>query len=169
MKIIIPNLCFIVPLNKFRTTPNVSFETIPMIKDFSELDIVEHKKWAYSPSIKKDKELKPWYMHPHQIDNLVVFKWERFIDLYSKEYTKIEHFEVSNNTIKHNWEIIYRWKAIFWRYTNVFHRVYSPEWSISLNLAQQMNWFDINTNFNIYDLDTKTSKSFIIREWHLDQ
>lgn len=169
MQIIIPNLCFIIPLDKLRKTPNVDFESIPMIDNLSSLDLVEHQIDAYSPSIKWNNNLRPWYMHPYQIDNLLVFKWTRLIELYTKQHTQIEKFEVKPNIIKHNGKIIYKWKAIFGRYTKVFHRVYSPKGSTSINLAQHIDWFDIKTNFNIYDLNTQTNNVSLLRKWQLDQ
>lgn len=131
--------------------------------------MVEHKKNAYSPTIEWMEDERPWYMHPFQIDNLIVFKGTRIIDLYARDHMQIETFEVSPRIIKHNWKIIYEWKAIFWRYTKVFHRVHSPQWSISLNLAQHLDGFDIKTNFNIYNLNLNTCKTSLLREWHLDQ
>lgn len=45
---------------------------------------------------------RPWYMHPFQIDNLIVFKGTRIIDLYARDHMQIETFEVSPRIIKHN-------------------------------------------------------------------
>lgn len=51
MKDIIDNVCFVIPLDKLRRTPNVDFDTIPMVENLSALDMVEHQKNAYSPTI----------------------------------------------------------------------------------------------------------------------
>ena len=52
----------------------------------------------------------------------------------------------------------------------VFHRIISGSGgSVSLNLATRTNKFDLSTNFNIYDLNTKTGKYKVIRDGRLDQ
>jgi hypothetical protein len=52
----------------------------------------------------------------------------------------------------------------------VFHRIVSRALgSASLNLATHHEGFDLNTNFNVYDLDPRTGHFQCIREGRLDQ
>jgi hypothetical protein len=52
----------------------------------------------------------------------------------------------------------------------VFHRVVSGKLgSASLNLATHHEGFDINTNFNVYDLNTETGRFECVRAGHFDQ
>ena len=54
--------------------------------------------------------------------------------------------------------------------TRVFHRITSGEQgSISLNFAVRNPSFDIDTNFNIYDLDTATGRFKVLRLGRADQ
>ena len=55
--------------------------------------------------------------------------------------------------------------------TNVYHRIRSsPEkGSASINLAVRHPWFNLRTEFNIYDLDLATGRSRVAREGYLDQ
>lgn len=161
-------LFYIIPLTKLRHTNRVDFKAIPFFEDFNWIDIVEHDPGAMSPW-KVDWEWNHWYMHPYQEDNLLTFQWNRFVELYTKEHWKIEKFEISNDRIKWNWEIVYEWQAILWWDTWVFHRNYSPEGSVSINLAYRKDGFDIDTEFNIYDLNTDTWDYSIARVGKLDQ
>jgi hypothetical protein len=51
----------------------------------------------------------------------------------------------------------------------VFHRNSSPEWSVSMNFAVRTSKFNIDTEFNIYTLDTSTWSYEVARLWKLDQ
>ena len=52
----------------------------------------------------------------------------------------------------------------------VFHRITSgEEGSITINLATHYEGFDIKTNFNIYNLDTKTGDYTVFRDGFKDQ
>ena len=52
----------------------------------------------------------------------------------------------------------------------IFHRIISgSEGSISLNFATRTNKFDINNNFNIYDLDRKNGMYHVLKEGEEDQ
>lgn len=161
-------LFHIIPLKRLRHTDNVDFDVMSFFHEFNWIDIVTHKKWAKSPwSVWKKNEL--WYMHPNQEDNMITLSWNRFVELYTKEHWKIEIFEISHECIKWNWKIILDWPWILWWPVNVFHRNYSPEGSVSMNFAVRSNEFDIDTEFNIYDLNTENWEFKVARVGKLDQ
>ena len=108
-------------------------------------------------------------MHNWQEDNLLTISWNRFVELYTKEHWKIEKFEISKDFIKWNDEVVLDGHWILGWPPKVFHRNYSPEGSISINLAVRNEKFDIDTEFNIYDLDTNTGEYKVERIWKLDQ
>ncbi len=168
---LIKDMVFIIPLRLLRKTPNVEFYNVPerIITNLSAIDKVTHKKGAVSPSIKGKTDLRPWYMHQNQEDNLLVHEGKRIVELYEKKHGKIEKFEVTSHTIKHNGKLLYKGPAILGWPRNVFHRIKSPQGSISTNYAKHYKGFDIHTNFNIYSLDEKTGKCEVLREGHKDQ
>jgi hypothetical protein len=47
--------------------------------------------------------------------------------------------------------------------------VHSPEGSLSTNYAKRLQGFDIDTNFNIYQLDTESGAYDVARLGALDQ
>jgi hypothetical protein len=164
------DLVYIKPLELLRKTPSVEFYHVKEVfKDLGAIDKVVHAKGAISPNIKGMKGDNFWYMHNYQEDNLLVHEGKRLIDLYSKKHGKIERFEVTSNYVKHNGKIIYKGEAIVGWPKFVFHRIKSPNGSISTNYAKHYKNFDIKTNFNIYSLDEKTGESVILREGHKDQ
>ena len=161
-------LFHIIPLKRLRHTNKVDFDVMSLYEEFNWIDIVTHEPWAKSPgSASGENEL--WYMHEWQEDNLITLSWNRYVELYDMENNNVERFEISHEMIKHNWEIVHEWPAILWWPTNVFHRNYSPEGSVSMNFAVRTGKFDIDTEFNIYDLDIVTWEYSIARAWKLDQ
>ena len=105
-------------------------------------------------------------MHPFQIDNLLVFHGRRLVELYSHKHNQIELFEITPQYIKHvnAKKIISDEPSIFGRYNNVFHRVSSPEGSESMNIAEHLDHFDIQTNFNIYELHKAEKNATVVRQ-----
>jgi len=166
----ISGMCFIIPLNNFRKTPNVGFFIVPeVVKGLSSVDQVRHAPGAVSPSFIGCDNRTPWYMHFHQEDRLLVYSGKRIVRLYSKEHGKIETFEVTPDYVKHGDKIIFDKPSIFGWPVNVFHRVESPEGSISTNFAFHSEGFDIKSNFNIYYLDDKTGEFEVARDGFKDQ
>ncbi len=171
---VISGMCFIRPLPPLRSTPNVEFNVIPVLDQLSAIDRVRHAPGAYSPSV-PGTELRPWYMHPDQEDNLLVCEGRRVVELYNKEHGTVETFEVTPNRLMQckpnlsECRVIYEGPHIFGWPKNVFHRVYSPEGSFSINFARHYEGFDMSTNFNIYELNTDTGDYSVVREGHLDQ
>ncbi|MDD2871889.1 MAG: hypothetical protein PHS49_07915 [Candidatus Gracilibacteria bacterium] len=164
----IDGLFYIIPLKNLRHTNRVDFKAIPFFEDFNGIDIVNHEPGAMSPG-QVEGQGSHWYMHPYQEDNLLTFQGNRFVELYTKEHGKVEKFEISNERILWNGELVYEGQAILGWPVNVFHRNYSPNGSISINLAYRTPGFDIDTEFNIYNLDTETGEYSVARIGKLDQ
>lgn len=162
-------MCFVIPLAELRNTPNVQFHNLPeVVEGLSAVDRVQHQPGAQSPSV-AGHEGRPWYMHPDQEDNLIVFAGKRVVDLYEKKHGQKETFEVYADKLVHNGQVIHEGPHIFGWYTHVFHRVVSPEGSLSMNFAKHFGGFDIESNFNIYSLNEETGDYEVLREGHLDQ
>ncbi|MGO1580829.1 MAG: hypothetical protein ACTHWZ_05415 [Peptoniphilaceae bacterium] len=167
----IPGLFKIIKLKEFRRTPNVEFDVMvkSMVPKVDAIDRVIHRGPAVSPGPVGDVE-RPWYMHYHQSDNLLVLSGERNVELYSKEHGKIEKFVVTPDYISHNGEVIVEGAGILVWPTNVFHRIISGEnGSASVNLATHHQGMDLKNNFDIFDLNIETGEYKVIREGYLDQ
>lgn len=165
----IADLCFILPLKTLRTTPKVNFFAIEgVVDDLSGIDLVMHEAGGKSPLIEGD-DTWYWYMHTDQEDKLVVHQGRRLVQLYSVKHGQVENFEVTPEAIYHNSQKIYDGSAILGWPEYVFHRVHSPEGSLSTNYATRLKGFDIDTNFNIYDLNTETGEYKTARLGALDQ
>ena len=161
----------IITLKPFRKTEGVSFDILPMkyLPKIDGVDRVVHKHGALSPGSVGDVK-RPWYLHPQQEDNLLVLQGVRMVDIYSLKYRRLEHFTVEPERVFHNDKLVYEGPAMVVWPTNVFHRITSGEnGSVSLNFAVRLPGFDIETNFSVYDLDTKTGEYKVIREGRLDQ
>jgi hypothetical protein len=162
----------IIPLRVLRKTPGVSFDLVPTeaLPHIDGLDRVLHDGSAVSPGA-VGEVARPWYMHPHQEDNLIVLHGTRFVDIYTKEHGQIESFDVAPQQIRHGGKVVYDGAAMLVWPRNVFHRIRSHEktGSASLNFAVRYEGFDIDTNFNIYDLDTASGEYRMLRAGYLDQ
>lgn len=173
MKIIeeVKGLYKIIELSPFRKTEGVVFDLFPMdaVPKIDGIDRVLHSHSAVSPGPVDGVE-RPWYLHQHQEDNLIVLHGVREVDIYTKEHGKVEHFTVHPNKIYKNGELIVEGGAVLVWPTGVFHRIVSgEEGSASINLAVRHDGFDIKTNFSIYDLDTETGEYKVIRDGYKDQ
>lgn len=168
----VPGLYKIIPLKPFRKTSGVTFDIVPpgILPQIDAIDRVIHENGAISPGSAENVE-RPWYMHPFQEDHLLVAHGTRYTDLYTTTHGKIESFEISAQRILKNGEIFFNGPAILAWPCSVFHRIRSDEknGSVSLNFAVRHTGFDINTNFNTYDVDVKKGEHRLIREGHLDQ
>ena len=161
----------IIPLNRFRETEGVSFDYLApsAVPRISAIDRVIHTSNAVSPGPVGDVE-RPWYMHPHQDDNLIVLHGERTVDIYTREHSRAERFLVKPDEIYRGDTVIFTGPAMLVWPKGVFHRIQSGKnGSASLNLATHYEGFDLKTNFNIYSLNPETGKFKMIREGHLDQ
>lgn len=168
-QIYIKKLCFILPLSPLRNTPNVQFFSINnVLEDLSGIDLVIHGPDGRSPLIDGD-DTWYWYMHTDQEDKLVVHNGKRIVELFSQHHGQVERFEVTTDAIYHNDKKIFDGAAILGWDPYVFHRVHSPGGSVSTNYARRMKGFDLDTNFNIYQLDTETGQYEVARVGALDQ
>ncbi len=167
----IPGFYKIIALKPFRKTEGVSFDIVPMefLPRVDGVDRVIHKSDAVSPGAVSGID-RPWYMHPHQEDNLIVLFGKRTVDIYTLEHKRMETFIVEPERITKNGKVIYEGGAMLVWPCNVFHRIATGgEGSASLNFAARFEGFDIKTNFNIYSLDVTKNKFELVREGHLDQ
>jgi hypothetical protein len=167
----IAGLYKIIPLKLFRKTPGVSFDILPkeIVPKVDAVDRVIHTKSAVSPG-PVGNVAEPWYMHPHQDDNLMVLQGIRHVEIYTGAHGRIESFVVTPDQIMQDGVAIYDGAALLVWPRGVFHRIKSgEEGSASVNLATHYEGIDMHTNFNIYDLDIETGKFKVIREGHLDQ
>lgn len=161
----------ILPLKEFRRTEGVAFHILKPAEmpRIDGIDRVIHTTNAYSPGPVGNIE-RPWYMHPHQDDNLIVLAGLREVDLYHPPSGRLLHFTVTPDSIRSGTEVLYQEPAILAWPRGVFHRIVSgPAGSASLNLATRYDGFDVATNFSIYDLDLETAAYREIRRGALDQ
>lgn len=161
----------VVNLKRFRETKGVRFDIFPeeILSKVVGVDRVIHDGCAVSPGQIGDVK-RPWYMHPHQGDNLVVLHGVRHVDLYSVKHGKVESFVVTPDKIYMNGELLSDEPAMLVWPPYVFHRVESKEeGSASLNFAYREEGFDVQDNFSIFDLDENTGEYRVIREGHKDQ
>ena len=163
-------LFHVIPFSLLRHTEKVDFHSIPYLDQINSMDRVIHSAGAISPG-KVWEVAEWWYMHPAQEDNLITTHWNRIVELYHPEFSdwKIEKFELNENFIKHNWKIVCEWPWILGWPTGIYHRNSSPEGSASLNLWIRFKGFDVDTEFNIYDIDLETKEISVIRKGSLDQ
>ena len=167
----IPGLYQVIRFIPLRRTANVSFDFFPLraIPRIDAIDRVIHGAGAFSPGSVGEVE-RPWYMHPHQDDHLIVLHSTRDVEIYTPAHGRVERFIVEPDRIEMNGEPLHDGPAVLVWPFGVLHRAISGELgSASLNLATHHKGFDINTNFNVYDLDPETGRLACIREGHLDQ
>lgn len=166
-----PRFWRIIKLRKFRRTEGVAFDLVPMeaLPKIDGIDRVIHRKRALSPGSVGSVE-RPWYIHTHQEDNLIVLQGKRTAEIYTLEHRRVETFAVTPDYVEHNGKIVYDGPAMVVWPCNVFHRIVTgDEGSASLNFALRHPGFDIDTAFNVYDLDVATGEYRLLREGSLDQ
>lgn len=167
----VQDLYKIITFDKFRETPGVIFDLVPVdeLPRIDSIDRVVHKIDAISPGSVGGVE-RPWYMHPHQADNLLVMHGTRIIDIYTKKHGRIETFTVTPDRIEKDGKVLYEGGAMLVWPRLVFHRIRSgKEGSASINFAVHYEGFNIETNFNVYDLDTATGRFNLLRKGSADQ
>jgi len=122
----IKNLYKIITLKEIRKTENVKFDALDtsLIPHIDAFDRVLHGPAALSPGSVGDIE-HPWYMHTHQEDNLMVLHGTRYIDIYTPEHGKVEHFSVTADKVCRGDEICYAGAAMLVWPRGVFHRILS--------------------------------------------
>ena len=159
------------PLKLFRKTEGVVFDLVPenIVKESSSVDRVIHLSNAISPGSVGEVS-RPWYMHYHQKDNLVVLHGHRIVELYSRELKKKIIFEIYPDKIYRDGELVFDEGVVLSWDTKIFHRIVSGnDGSASLNFAIRDEGFDLKTNFNIYKLEEETGDYTTVREGYKDQ
>ncbi len=167
----VPGLYQVIRFIPLRRTKGVAFDVLPLraMLRIDAIDRVMHGPGAFSPGSVGQVE-RPWYMHPHQDDHLVVLHGTRDVEIYTAAHGRVERFVAEPDRIEMNGETLYEGAAALVWPRGVFHRVISRQLgSASLNLATHHKGFDIKTNFNVYDLDPETGRFECVREGHLDQ
>jgi hypothetical protein len=167
----VPGLYQVIKFMPLRRTQGVAFDllSVEALGRIDAVDRVMHGPGAFSPGSVGEVE-RPWYMHTHQDDHLVVLHGTRDVEIYTRAHGRIERFVAEPDRIEMNGELLYDGPAALVWPRGVLHRVISRELgSASINLATHYEGFDLNTNFNVYDLDTETGRFECIREGRLDQ
>lgn len=161
----------LIPLRTLRRTKGVKFdEIVPSdIPKIDGIDRVIHGPNSISPG-PIDNIKRPWYMHTGQDDNLMVLQGERYIDVYEPKSNKSASFIVSPDKIYKNDKLYYDGPAMIVWPAGVYHRIISGnDGSISLNFATRNSNFNLDDNFNIYQLDKTTGESKLLRNGKDDQ
>ena len=137
------------------------------------VDRVIHEAYATSPGPVDDGThsiARPWYMHTGQDDNLLVLQGERSVDIFCPSRRESASFIVTpekiykNNKLYHDAPAMIVWPA------GIFHRIVSgKDGSISVNFATRTDKFDLEDNFNIYNLDVATGDYHLVRNGRDDQ
>ena len=165
----------LIPLRVLRRTKGVKFdEMVPSdIPKIDGIDKVVHGPHSISPGSIKDEQInikRPWYMHPGQDDNLMVLQGTRYIDIFCPNRKKKASFIVTPEQVYKNDKLYYDGPAMVVWPSGIFHRIVSgEEGSISLNFATRNHKFNLDDNFNIYDLDTNTGEYRVIKQGIEDQ
>jgi len=161
----------VIKLAPFRRTPGVYFDIVPMefLPRVDGIDRVVHEHGAVSPG-PVGEVMRTWYYHPFQEDNLLVLHGQRTAEIYNLNRRQVETFMVTPDKVTHNNQVICEGPCMLVWPTKVFHRITSGEQgSISLNFAVRYPGFNIDTNFNIYDLNTATGMFMLLRLGKIDQ
>ena len=162
----------VVPLKPLRRTTGVRFDVVKLssMMRIDAIDRVLHTGGAVSPGPVGDVA-RPWYMHTHQDDNLLVLHGTRYVEIYTPDHGRIEQFTVTPDEVIQGNRRLYEGPAMLVWPRGVFHRIVRDEvaGSASVNLATHYDGFDIETNFSIYSLDTETGEYHVIRKGSLDQ
>lgn len=165
----------LIPLRTLRNTAKVKFhELVPSdIPQIHGIDRVIHEAYATSPGPVDDCPTpvnRPWYMHPNQDDNLLVLQGRRFVDVFCPTQRTLASFIVTPDKIYKNNKLYHESPAMIVWPAGIFHRIVSGEdGSISVNFSTRTKGFDINDNFNVYDLDVTTGNYRLIRDGQDDQ
>ena len=165
----------LIPLRTLRKTVGVQFDEIAKsdIPKINGIDRVIHGPNSISPGpILDDVQPvnRPWYKHDHQSDYLLVLQGTRYVDIFNPKNKEKASFVITPNEVYKNEKLYFKGPAIVSWASGIFHRIISgAEGSISVNLASRDKNFDIESNFNIYNLCTLTGDYYIVREGIEDQ
>ena len=165
----------LIPLRMLRRTRGVKFdEMVPSdIPRIDGIDKVVHGPNSISPGPVEDSTppcKRPWYMHPGQDDNLMVLQGTRYIDIFCPKRMEKASFIITPDQVYKNEKLYYDGPAMIVWPAGIFHRIISgEEGSISLNFSTRTNKFNLDDNFNIYNLNVYTGEHVVIKEGSEDQ
>tara|TARA_B100001093_G_scaffold448001_1_gene453286 strand:- start:236 stop:808 length:573 start_codon:yes stop_codon:yes gene_type:complete len=165
----------LIPLRKLRRTNGVKFdEIVPSdIPKIHGIDRVLHGPNSISPGPVDDVVpaiTRPWYMHPGQDDNLMVLQGTRYVDVYDPSNKEQASFIITPEKVYKNDKLYFDGPAMITWPCGIFHRILSgSEGSISINFSTRTKHFDINDNFNIYNLCTITGDYYVLKDGSDDQ
>ncbi len=165
----------LVPLRILRRTAGVKFdELVPSdIPKIHGIDRVIHGPNSISPGPIEDctpPVKRPWYMHPSQDDNLLVLFGTRYVDIYNPKTSDKASFIITPDKVYKNDKLYYDGPAMITWPAGIFHRIISGEdGSISLNMATRLSNFNLDDNFNIYDLNVYTGEFRLLKDGVDDQ
>ena len=165
----------LIPLRILRRTQGVKFdEMVPSdIPRIHGIDRVIHGPNSISPGPIEDAPVpikRPWYMHSGQDDNLLVLQGTRYVDIFDNKSLKKASFIVTPDKVYKNDKLYYDGPAMVVWPAGIFHRIISgEEGSISVNFSTRTKDFDVNNNFNIYNLCTTTGEYTLLKDGSDDQ
>lgn len=165
----------LIPLRMLRRTSGVKFdEMVPSdIPKIHGIDRVIHGSNSISPGPIEDcvpPVKRPWYMHKGQDDNLMVLQGTRYVDIYCTKQKQKASFIITPDRVYKNDKLYYDGSAMVVWPAGIFHRIISgEEGSISINFSTRTKDFDLNNNFNIYDLNVYSGEYRLIRDGSDDQ
>ena len=159
----------LIPLRPLRRTAGVFFDEVTRVPVIDGIDRVMHKPDGVSPGPVAGVK-RPWYMHKHQDDNLMVLQGERYVEIFCPNKKKLETFLITPENVYKNDKLYCNEPAMVVWPAGIFHRIMSgPTGSISVNFATRKPGFNLKDNFDIYDLNTETGEHKIIRKGSADQ
>ncbi len=165
----------LIPLRMLRRKPGVKFdEIVPSdIPKIHGVDRVIHAPNSISPGPIEDATppvKRPWYMHSGQDDNLMVLQGTRYVDIFNPKTKESASFIITPDNVYKNEKLYYDGPAMVVWPAGIFHRIISgSEGSISINFSSRDTKFDLNDNFNIYDLNKYTGEYRLLKEGLEDQ
>ena len=103
----VPGLYQVVRLVPLRRTAKVAFDLLPLdaLSRMDAIDRVMHAAGAFSPGSVGEVE-RPWYMHTHQDDHLIVLHGTRDVEVYTPAHGRIERFVAESDRIEMNGELL---------------------------------------------------------------
>ncbi len=165
----------LIPMRALRRTTGVKFdEMVPSdIPKIDGIDRVIHGPNSISPGPIEDSSppvRRPWYMHPGQDDNLMVLQGTRYVDIFNPKNKERASFIITPDKVYKNDKLYFDGPAMVVWPAGIFHRIISgEEGSISINFSTRTKNFNLDNNFNIYDLCTTTGEHRLLRDGSDDQ
>ena len=95
---------------------------------------------------------------------------DRYVDIYDPKTKNKASFVITPDKVYKNNKLYYDGPAMVVWPAGIFHRIITgEEGSISINLATRTQNFDLETNFNIYKLNTNTGEKELLKQGVDDQ